>query len=100
MAGIQASAVKLTIPADSLRKLPDSAVYRGKSGQANLTVRNHDDCPVLGGLRKQQEEHDGGEDTDGIGKRRQCEQKPTGGTGDGGDTGECGAADDTGGQPP
>ena len=40
MAGIQASAVKLTIPADSLRKLPDGAVYRGKSGQANLTVRN------------------------------------------------------------
>ena len=28
----------LTIPADSLRKLPDGAVYRGKSGQANLTV--------------------------------------------------------------
>ena len=40
MAGIPASAVKLTIPADSLRKLPDGAVYRGKSGQANLTVRN------------------------------------------------------------
>ena len=28
----------LTIPADSLRKLPEGAVYRGKSGQANLTV--------------------------------------------------------------
>ena len=28
----------LTIPADSIRKLPDGAVYRGKSGQANLTV--------------------------------------------------------------
>lgn len=40
MAGIPASAVKLTIPADSLRKLPDGAVYRGKIGQANLTVRN------------------------------------------------------------
>ena len=40
MAGIPASSVKLTIPADSLRKLPDGAVYRGKSGQANLTVRN------------------------------------------------------------
>lgn len=40
MAGIPASAVQLTIPADSLRKLPDGAVYRGKSGQANLTVRN------------------------------------------------------------
>lgn len=38
MAGIPASAVKLTIAADSLRKLPEGAVYRGKSGQANLTV--------------------------------------------------------------
>ena len=38
MAGIPASAVQLTIAADSLRKLPDGAVYRGKSGQANLTV--------------------------------------------------------------
>ena len=38
MAGIPASAVRLTIPADSLRKLPEGAVYRGKSGQANLTV--------------------------------------------------------------
>ena len=38
MAGIPASAVKLTIPADSLRKLPEGAVYRGKSGQANLIV--------------------------------------------------------------
>ena len=38
MAGIPASAVMLTIPADSLRRLPDGAVYRGKSGQANLTV--------------------------------------------------------------
>ena len=27
-----------SIPADSLRKLPEGAVYRGKSGQANLTV--------------------------------------------------------------
>ena len=40
MAGIPASVVKLTIPADSLRKLPEGALYRGKSGQANLTVRN------------------------------------------------------------
>ena len=48
------------------------------------SCRHHDDCPVLGGLRKQQEEHDGGEDTDGIGKHRQRERKPTGGTGDGG----------------
>lgn len=40
MAGVPASAVQLTIPADSLRKLPDGAVYLGKSGQANLTVRN------------------------------------------------------------
>lgn len=38
MAGIPASAVKLTIPADSLRKLPEGAAYRGKSGQTNLTV--------------------------------------------------------------
>ena len=38
MAGIPASAVKLTIAADSLRKLPEGAVYRGKSAQANLTV--------------------------------------------------------------
>lgn len=64
------------------------------------SCRNHDDCPVLGGLRKQQEEHDGGEDTDGIGKRRQRERKSTGGTGDGGYTGEFGDADYTGGQPP
>lgn len=40
MAGIPASAVILRIPADSLRKLPGGAAYRGKSGQANLTVRN------------------------------------------------------------
>ena len=39
------------------------------------SCRHHDDCPVLGGLRKQQEEHDGGEDTDGNGKRRQRERK-------------------------
>ncbi len=30
----------LTIPADSLRKLPDGAEDRGKSGQANLPGRN------------------------------------------------------------
>lgn len=42
MAGIPASAVKLTIAADSLRKLPEGAVYRGKSGQANLTVGTDD----------------------------------------------------------
>lgn len=64
------------------------------------SCRHHDDCPVLGGLRKQQEEHDGGEDTDGIGKCRQRERKSTGGTGDGGYTGEFGEADYTGGQPP
>ena len=40
MAGIPVSAVKLTIPTDSLRKLPEGAVYRGKNGQVNLTVRN------------------------------------------------------------
>ncbi len=64
------------------------------------SCRHHDDCPVLGGLRKQQEEHDGGEDTDGNGKRRQRERKPTGGTGDGGGTGEFGEAVYTCGQPP
>ena len=42
MAGVPASSVKLTIPADSLRKLPEGAVYRGKSGQANLTVGSDD----------------------------------------------------------
>lgn len=38
MAKIPASVVKLTIPTDSLRKLPKGAAYRSKSGQANLTV--------------------------------------------------------------
>nr|WP_240140916.1 hypothetical protein [Bacteroides xylanisolvens] len=61
---------------------------------------HRDDCPVLDRLRKQQEEHDGGEDTDGIGKHRQRERKPTGGTGDGGYTGEFGEAVYTCGQPP
>lgn len=42
MAGVPASSVKLTIPADSLRKLPEGAVYRGKSGRANLTVGSDD----------------------------------------------------------
>lgn len=60
---------------------------------------HRDDCPVLDRLRESPKEHESGS-PDGIGKRRQCEQKPTGGTGDGGDTGECGAADDSGGQPP
>ena len=35
---IPESAVTLTIPADSLRKLPAGAVYRGKSGRANLSI--------------------------------------------------------------
>ena len=47
MAGIPASAVKLTIPADSLRKLPEGAVYRGKSGQANLTVGSDDSGNIV-----------------------------------------------------
>ena len=47
MAGIPASAVKLTIPVDSLRKLPEGAVYRGKSGQANLTVRTDDSGNIV-----------------------------------------------------
>lgn len=47
MAGIPASAVKLTIPADSLRKLPEGAVYRGKSGQANLIVGSDDSGNIV-----------------------------------------------------
>ena len=47
MAGIPASSVKLTIPADSLRKLPEGAVYRGKSGQANLTVGSDDSGNIV-----------------------------------------------------
>ena len=47
MAGIPASSVKLSIPADSLRKLPEGAVYRGKSGQANLTVGSEASCDSL-----------------------------------------------------
>ncbi len=38
MVAIPESAVTLTIPADSLRKLPAGAVYRGKSGRANLSI--------------------------------------------------------------
>lgn len=62
--------------------------------------RHRDDCPVLGGLRKQQEEHDGNIGPDGNVKRRQRERKPSVGSVDGGDTGEFGEADGTGGQPP
>ena len=47
MAGIPASSVKLTIPADSLRKLPEGAVYLGKSGQANLTVGSDDSGNIV-----------------------------------------------------
>ena len=47
MAGVPASSVKLTIPADSLRKLPEGAVYRGKSGQANLTVGSDDSGNIV-----------------------------------------------------
>ncbi|UVR15612.1 hypothetical protein [Parabacteroides distasonis] len=39
--------MKLTIPADSLRKLPEGAVYRGKSGQANLTVGSDDSGNIV-----------------------------------------------------
>ncbi len=45
MAGIPASSVKLSIPADSLRKLPEGAV--GKSGQANLTVGSDDSGNIV-----------------------------------------------------
>ncbi len=47
MAGVPASSVKLTIPADSLRKLPEGAVYRWKSGQANLTVGSDDSGNIV-----------------------------------------------------
>lgn len=47
MTGIPASSVKLSIPADSLRKLPEGAVYRGKSGQANLTVGSDDSGNIV-----------------------------------------------------
>ncbi len=47
MAGVPASSVKLSIPADSLRKLPEGAVYRGKSGQANLTVGSDDSGNIV-----------------------------------------------------
>ena len=47
MVGIPASAVKLTIAADSLRKLPEGAVYSGKSGQANLTVGSDDSGNIV-----------------------------------------------------
>ena len=47
MAGIPKSAVSLTIPPDSLRKLPEGAVYRGKSGQANLTVGSDDSGNIV-----------------------------------------------------
>lgn len=63
------------------------------------SCRHHDDCPVLGGLRESPKEHEPGS-PDGNGKRRQRERKSTGGTGDGGGTGEFGEADYTGGQPP
>ena len=45
--GIPASSVKLSIPADSLRQLPEGAVYRGKSGQANLTVGSDDSGNIV-----------------------------------------------------
>ncbi|MCE9157410.1 hypothetical protein K0H19_22735, partial [Phocaeicola vulgatus] len=60
---------------------------------------HRDDCPVLDRLRESPKEHEPGS-PDGNGKRRQRERKSTGGTGDGGGTGEFGEADYTGGQPP
>ena len=42
---------------------------------------HRDDCPVLDRLRESPKEHEPGS-PDGIGKRRQRERKPTGGTGD------------------
>ena len=52
---------------------------------------HRDDCPVLDRLRESPKEHEPGS-PDGIGKRRQRERKPMGGTGDGGYTGEFGEA--------
>ena len=60
---------------------------------------HRDDCPVLDRLRESSKEHEPGS-PDGIGKHRQRERKPTGGTGDGGYTGEFGEAVYTCGQPP
>ena len=60
---------------------------------------HRDDCPVLDRLRESPKEHEPGS-PDGNGKRRQRERKSTGGTGDGGGTGEFGEAVYTCGQPP
>lgn len=40
---IPQSEVRLSIPMDSLRKLPKSAEFRGKKGQANVIVRKGGD---------------------------------------------------------
>lgn len=40
MAGIPKSAVSLTIPPDSLRKLPSGSPYHSRNGQAGLTVKS------------------------------------------------------------
>ena len=40
MAGIPKSAVSLTIPPDSLRKLPSGSSYHSRNGQAGLTVKS------------------------------------------------------------
>lgn len=47
MAGIPKSGVILTIPPDSLRKLPAGSSYHAKSGQANLTVRGDADGNIV-----------------------------------------------------
>ena len=41
------SQVKLEIPIDSLRKLPQKAEYRAKSGQANAVVQYRQDTIVV-----------------------------------------------------
>lgn len=43
MAGLPASAVSLTVPPDSLRKLPVGSAYHARNGQAGLTLRS-DSC--------------------------------------------------------
>lgn len=47
MAGIPASAVKLTVPADKLKALPEGAVYSGKNGQAGLRIGSDSDGNIV-----------------------------------------------------
>ena len=85
----------------TVRKAKAEAM-KAEAGAEAMRIDNcphRDDCPVLDRLRESPKEHEPGS-PDGNGKRRQRERKSTGGTGDGGGTGEFGEADYTGGQPP